>query len=233
MFLTQRLVPFVLLFWLTACQQEPVATPPRTGVLYQSDFSNGLDGWTANFVDYSTLQQDMQLRSEWTSLPAPLNTSRRSVLVSGINRSDDLFMYLTRKLTGLQPNTDYRLVFDIELASTYATNSAGIGGSPGSSVFLKAGAVSSEPQRQLTDTFYSLNIDKGNQAQGGRDALVLGTIGAGNDVNVYTLINRSNASTPQTVRTNAQGELWFVVGTDSGFEGTTTLYYSSVKVTAL
>ncbi|NEK66091.1 MAG: hypothetical protein G3W67_27385, partial [Xanthomonas perforans] len=65
-------------------------------MLYESNFSAGTDGWKADFSDYSTVNGDMQLRSDWARLPQPLDSTRRSILLSGMNRSDDLFMYLTR-----------------------------------------------------------------------------------------------------------------------------------------
>lgn len=224
---------FVLLGAVACDPDDPTPALPLTGVLYESNFSAGTDGWKADFADYSTANGDMQLRSDWARLPQPLDSTRRSIMLSGMNRSDDLFMYLTRSLSGLQPNHDYKLVFDIELASQYATNSFGIGGSPGSSVYVKAGASATEPKRQLVDDFYEINIDKGNQAEGGKDMLVLGNIGAGEDVEQYTLINRTNADAPLTVRSDSNGQLWLIVGTDSGHEGLTTLYYSRIKVTAL
>jgi hypothetical protein len=234
MSITQRFAPFLFLFSAVACQQADVSPSlPLTGVLYESNFSAGSDNWKADFSDYSTAQGDMQLRSDWTVLPKPLDTTRRSIMLSGMNRSDDLFMYMTRQLSGLQPNADYKLVFDIELASQYATNSFGTGGSPGSSVYVKAGATATEPKRQLVDAFYEINIDKGNQAEGGKEAVVLGNIGAGDDVDQYTLINRANTDAPLTVRSDSAGKIWLIVGTDSGYEGLTTLYYSRIKVTAL
>jgi len=33
-----------------------------------------------------------------------------------------------------------------------------------------------------------------------------------------------------TVSADSSGELWLVVGTDSGFEATTTIYYNLIKV---
>jgi hypothetical protein len=149
-----------------------------------------------------------------------------------MNRSDDAFMFLKKKVTGLQPNKDYSLVFDIELASKYPTKSMGIGGSPGSSVWVKAGATPVEPVKEKKDNFYSLNIDKGAQNNDGKDAIILGNVGVGDDDDeTYQLITRSNADKPFTARSNANGELWLIVGTDSGFEGLTTLYYSQIKVT--
>ncbi|QJW88444.1 hypothetical protein HNV11_03180 [Spirosoma taeanense] len=230
------LLAFILLgglFVFTACTSDSVSLQPnQPGVLYQSNFQQNSDGWEADYTDYGTQIADIQFQSAWTTLPKPLDTSRKAIMLSSMNRSDDVFMFLKRKLTGLQPNTDYKLLFDIELASSYANNSVGIGGSPGGSVFLKAGASASEPKKQLTNGFYELSIDKGNQSTGGRDVTLLGTIGAGDDVTDYKLITRSNSDNLLTARTNAQGELWLVVGTDSGYEGLTTLYYSSIRVTA-
>lgn len=234
MSLTQRVIAFVFLCSAAACRPADISpTLPLTDVLYESNFSAGTDGWNADFSDYSPANGDMQLRSDWTVLPKPLDSTRRSIMLSGMNRSDDLFMYLARSLTALQPNHDYKLVFDIELASPYATNSFGIGGSPGSSVYVKAGASTIEPKRQLVNDFYEINVDKGNQAGGGKDVLVLGNIGAGEDVEQYTLISRTNADAPLTVRSDSNGQIWLIVGTDSGYEGLTTLYYSRIKVTAL
>lgn len=214
---------------VSSCTQDSVESP--SGLPYQSNFQQSTDGWAADISDYSKAMDDIRFESAWTGLPKPLDNSRKSLMISSMNRSDDVFMFLKKKLTGLQPNTDYQLVFDVELASTYADNSFGAGGSPGSSVFLKAGATAVEPKPQLKDDFYELNIDKGTQSEGGRDAMVLGNVGIGEDKSDYTLITRSNANAPFTARTNPQGELWLVIGTDSGYEGQTTLYYSRIKVT--
>lgn len=214
-----------------ACTNENPVSPG--GLPYQSSFQRDQDGWVAGIADYSTAQEEsMQFKSGWKGLPAPLDTTRKSLMLASMNRSDDAFMFIKKKLTGLQPNQTYSLVFDIELASQYPANSIGIGGSPGGSVFLKAGASPVEPVKVLTDDFYTLTIDKGAQNNEGKEALLLGNIAIDTDSEGYQLIKRTNADRPLTARTNANGELWLVVGTDSGFEGLTTLYYSQINVTA-
>lgn len=214
----------------TSCSEENVTT---TGALpYQSSFQRDADGWVAGLTDYGTAQESiMEFKSAWKGLPAPLDTTRKSIMIESMNRSDDAFMFIKKKVTGLTPNTDYSLIFDIELASKYPSNSIGIGGSPGGSVFLKVGASSVEPVKVLKDDFYTINIDKGSQNNDGKDAIRIGDIGTGDSDEVYKLITRSNQATPFNTRTNAQGELWLIVGTDSGFEGLTTLYYSKITVT--
>ena len=72
-----------------------------------------------------------------------------------------------------------------------------------------------------------MNIDRGNQSQGGEDMPVIGDIAHGNSGFEYTLIKRSLNNF--TVQAGEDGEIWLIIGTDSGFEGTTTLYYSKIK----
>ncbi|GAB3950608.1 hypothetical protein GCM10028805_29010 [Spirosoma harenae] len=217
-------------FLFSACSQDSVPVGP--GLPYQSAFQQGADGWTADITDYGTPQSDiMEFKAAWKGLPSPLDTTRKSLMLSSMNRSDDAFMFLKKKVVGLQPSTEYKLVYDIELASQYPENSVGIGGSPGSSVWLKAGASAIEPVKELKDGFYSLNIDKGAQNNDGKDAVRLGNIATEDGTETYSLIKRSNADTPFSVKSNDKGELWLLVGTDSGFEGLTTLYYSKINVT--
>ncbi|WP_338870174.1 hypothetical protein WBJ53_22060 [Spirosoma sp. SC4-14] len=219
------------LLTLSACKDNDISSQP--GLPYQSNFQQGQDGWIADISDYGVAQDtSMRFKSARTGLPAPLDTTRQSLMLESMNRSDDAFMFLKKKVTGLQPNKDYSLVFDIELASKYSTNSMGIGGSPGGSVWVKAGATGVEPMKEKQNEFYSLNIDKGTQNNDGKDAILLGNVGIGDDQpETYKLITRSNAEKPFTARSNDKGELWLLVGTDSGFEGLTTLYYSQIKVT--
>ena len=210
-----------------ACQNDDVT--PDGPVTITSDFKTNSDGWTAEVTDYSTDQEsDIEFQSGLKALPAPLDSSKKAFMISSHNRSDDLFMFLKKKVTGLQPNQTYKVTFDVELASMYGTNSFGIGGSPGSSVFLKAGASATEPKKVKEGDQYHLSIEKGAQSEGATTVPVLGTIDAGENITQYKLIQRSTQQ-PITVKANDAGELWLLVGTDSGFEGVTTLYYNKIK----
>jgi len=197
------------------------------------DFSEDQHGWQADFADYPATEEDSigyELKFEYTNRPANLG-SGKSILLSGNNHSDDLFMFMKKKITGLAPATDYNIFFDVELASNAPTGAVGIGGAPGESVFLKAGACYQEPKKLIDDNKYVLNIDKGNQLTEGEDMIVLGHIGVAPTTTAYTIINRTNASSePFKARSNSMGELWLIVGTDSGFEGTTAVYYTKINV---
>jgi hypothetical protein len=201
------------------------------------DFSKSQDGWVGDFSDLPPGLDDSlfyELKFAYTELPENLG-KKKAIMMSGNNHSDDLFMFMKKKIAGLIPNTNYTLVFEVELASNAPKGSVGAGGSPGESVFLKAGASKIEPIKVVQQDRYTLNIDKGNQSSSGLNAVTLGDIATPPTASDYTLITRSSSpyssSTPVfVVQSNNEGEIWLLIGTDSGFEGTTTVYYTRVNV---
>ncbi|MEO6285049.1 MAG: hypothetical protein ABIN80_16045 [Dyadobacter sp.] len=198
-----------------------------------SNFETGTDNWVAEFAEYDTTTVDSTLTMKFaqTRLPTGLDTSQHAFRIQSTNRSDDMFMYLKKKVTGFVPNATYLVQFDINLATNYPANSIGVGGSPGSSVYFKVGASGAEPARKLQKTFYQFTLDKGQQSQGGVDAIVLGDVANGREDSKYALIKKTNSDKPFTIKANANGEIWLFVGTDSGYEGLTVLYYDRIKVT--
>ena len=160
----------------------------------------------------------------------PEGLDGRGMYLQGHNRSDDLFMYLKTQVGGLRPNTTYAVSVSIDLATNVAAGLIGIGGSPGSSVFVKAGASTIEPMAAEGDNRHlRMNIDKGNQSRGGEAMVVIGNVAhpevLGREYRIKTLDNQDQ---PLTVDTDSEGRVWLIVGTDSGFEGLTTLYYTGI-----
>ncbi|MPR32559.1 hypothetical protein [Salmonirosea aquatica] len=215
---------------LWSCDQDKDLTNMKS---VDSDFETTVDGWAVEFADYSTDQDStsLEFNSRLSALPAPLDTTKKALRVQSHNRSDDMFMYLKKKITGLDPNRTYKVTYEIDLGTNYPNGSVGIGGSPAESVYLKAGASPNEPVRKLVNGFYEVSIDKGQQATGGTEMPVLGNVSNGLDSTVYKVVQRSNNDAPVSVKPNANGEIWLCVGTDSGFEGLTILYYDRIKVT--
>jgi hypothetical protein len=130
------------------------------------------------------------------------------------------------------PGTEYRFRFVLEFASNAPLGAFGIGGAPGESVFLKAGASPIEPVPVAVDGFLLMNVNKGNQSQGGPAASTAGNIAnglRGNEPPRYVLL-REEHEHPCNIRADNQGDVWLLIGTDSGFEGPTTLYYREFRV---
>src|SRR6056297_2810954 len=226
-----RFIWFTFLILVSGCGTSSDSEEPITFIF---NFSNGTEQWSGGFADYPVGEEDFfNLDFTRSPLPSPLDPNMYGLKISGDNGSDDLFMFIKRNIDGLKPATTYFLSLDIELASSSPEDAVGIGGGPGTSVFLKAGAVSEEPAPVITeqagfeDGYYRMNIDRGNQSQGGEDMPLIGNVAHENDDFEYTLINRSLENFQ--IQSSDQGELWLIIGTDSGFEGTTTLYCSEVR----
>jgi hypothetical protein len=83
--------------------------------------------------------------------------------------------------------------FHIDIASNTPEGLKGIGGSPGESVYVKAGATKHEPQVIEDDRgWLRMNIDKGNQASEGEDMTNLGTL-ANPNINMDTFTGEEYA----------------------------------------
>lgn len=204
---------------------------------FQVNFTQSADGWSAGFADYPVGQENFyELSSGHGPLPAPL-ASRKGYKLSGNNHSDDLFMYMKKKLTGLAPDTLYDLNFHITFATQSPRGCAGVGGAPGESVFVKAGAVAREPAVEVdSEDHYRMNIDIGGQANAGSDSALLGNVAStqecGEDEYDFELKSLNATHDPFSAYTNSRGELWVFFGTDSGFEGPSTFYMVEGKIVA-
>lgn len=212
-----------------SCEKEDVTPSPP---VLSYDFSSDTEGWLGDFADYPVGEDSFfELVYRHDSLPSPLDSTDGSLMLSGANRSDDLFMFIKRKVEGLAANTVYELRFQVEVATNAPDGSVGIGGSPANSVYIKAGATPIEPiPINNGEDFYRMNIDIGNQSTDGVDMVVIDDFANGADDFIYQLKTIQNQKSI-TVTTDGEGSCWIILGTDSGFEGTTTIYFNSISVT--
>ena len=203
---------------------------------FSYDFRNGPLGWQADFADYPPSNDSIfLLLAEMRDLPAELGVSGTGFYIQGKNHSDDLFMFMKRRLAaadGIIAGQAYWLDFKVVLASN-AQDCGGVGGAPGFSVFVKVGGAPAEPRTRLnTLKHLRLNVDKADQSQSGVHASVAGDIWNGlpcDNLAPYVSIERTHRHIAP-VFANSDGELWLLVGTDSGFEGFTGIYYQRIDV---
>ena len=193
-------------------------------------FENDSQGWLAGFADLPADfdQSTFELDSGHRPLPPGLEGS--GMYLQGHNRSDDLFMFLSRQVEGLRPETAYAVTVSIDLATNVPAGLMGIGGSPGESVYVKAGASAVEPLVVEDNAGYlRMNIDKGNQATEGEVMFNLGNVAhpevTGDEYKIKTLHNQGRSF---EVVSDSEGRIWLIVGTDSGFEGLSTFYYATI-----
>lgn len=212
---------------LAACGgSEPAQQAPQIS----STFSSSADGWKGSYADYHTETEPTDVVWETRALPAPL--SGNAYYTGGTNRSDDLFIYNKKKFGGYAPSTRYKLSFAIEIASNQSSGCVGVGGSPGESVYVVAGASPTEPKTVLTAGQYVVNLERGNQATPGAASQVLGNVAntvADCGPQVYqTKMLKSTA--PLAVKSDNNGDIWVFFGIDSGFEAKSTVFYKSITV---
>ncbi|QRK12858.1 hypothetical protein JQX13_24195 [Archangium violaceum] len=198
-------------------------------------FAQGAQGWTAGFADLPTDYLSTGIYETafgWSAIPDQSGVN--GLMIQSSNRSDDVFMYITKKIdasVGLAPNRQYTVYLNFDLATKEVEGSFGIGGSPANSVYVKAGAVNYAPVLNVEDyggfPYYILNVDKGNQRQGGADMETIGDLAKpDSEVEGYQLKHFEHSF---TVTTNAQGEAYLIIGTDSGYEGFTKIYYTNIQ----
>ncbi len=74
-----------------------------------------------------------------------------------------------------------------------------------------------------------MNVDIGSQSNGGENAVVLGNVANSlpcEGSQRWELKQVSGTGQAIEVTSDRAGAVWFFVGTDSGFEATTSLYYT-------
>lgn len=209
---------------LSGCEID-TGTEPE----YYYDFRQGSEQWQAGFADYPSdnaeiYQLDSGIRNN------PTGFTGQGFYLQGMNRSDDLFMYIKRKITGLEPSTRYQLSVSVRFLTDAAADCVGAGGAPGESVYVKFGYATHEPQQ----AGYYLNVDKGNQSQDGNYGRVIGNVAAAalscDGDNFASKTVTGAGSTPLYFTSNADGSIWVYIGTDSGFEGLSRLYYQELEL---
>lgn len=194
-------------------------------------FNKGIAGWEGEFADYPVDEDHFyELSWGWENLPFPVDSLTKGLFLNGNNHSDDLFMFVKRRIDGLEPDTLYDLDFKVVIECDTPMNATGIGGAPGESLYFKVGASVEEPLKIALNDFYSLNVDKGNQSIGGECAQVIGDLAnpAVDAANPQYQPKELSSTESLVVKSDSNGSFWIFLGTDSGFEGLTRFYIAKI-----
>lgn len=160
----------------------------------------------------------------------PVEGAGKGLFLSGNNHSDDLFMGYYKELAGLTPGTPYVFQVSFQMATNVEGGMIGVGGSPGSSVYVKGGVAAEKPAAVVTeDQYYRLNIDKGNQGTGGADMAVIGNMEKWGSTGPSEYELKAFAFRAEATP-GAGGRVYLILGTDSGFEATSSWYLDNIAV---
>ena len=211
---------------LGGCSGNPSA--PTDTLTFTFDFRRGPQGFVAGFADYPPGDADIyELTSDYRALPPPL-ASESALFLSGVNRSDDLFMFFKGPVDGLSPGASYHVTVSVEIATDVPAGCFGVGGAPGESVWVKAGATAVEPLAVRDGSYLRMNIDIGNQSAGGSQGVVLGDIANSRRCEQSPQWERKSFEgrpIPASISIPSSGRAWLFFGVDSGFESRTGIYF--------
>jgi hypothetical protein len=226
-----------LLAALSLCAPADARPRPRRPDLNVTyTFDEGDEGFTAGISDYPEGDTEQYaLSTEHAPLPGRAGRRSSGLFVQSRNLSDDLFTFVKRRITGLDPNTEYELKLDLRLLSDSPRRVSDENGRPGDDVYVKAGATTLEPVAVAVDGSLRLNAQKGAaNGEGGANAALLGNAGVRTRAANPTFRRKrlSNRRSPVRVVTDAEGAFWVFAGTDSGYAGETTICYDALRVRA-
>lgn len=202
------------------------------------DLERGDAGIAAFFADYPVGEDArFELDARHVVLPSPLH-GHRGIRMSGINHSDDLAMLVKSPVRGLVANTLYEVEIAADFASNVASGCFGIGGSPGEDVRLLLGAMTGEPGTRVDPILgmvrTSFELPDGETGVSA-DAVHVGALNNrfvcdGGQLTAWQLKSVSTRGKRLRERADSTGTLWLVAGSDSGFEGRSTWYLTSLTV---
>jgi hypothetical protein len=209
----------------------PAAPAVPVASMIKVDFNAGVDGWVAGVADYTDGTEPSEVASSWKDLPAPL--TGKGYYLASHNRSDDVLTYAKRQVGGFVPGAKYALTFEMRYVTDASTACFGVGGSRGGSIYMVVAASADEPKTvKQADGNYRVNLERGNQAESGRQGKVLGVQGSDDlacDSGKWVAQTRKSDEAIE-LQADKDGKLWIMLGTDSGFEAANALYLQGATV---
>ena len=143
-------------------------------------------------------------------------------------------MFFKGPIRGLLPGGRYDVTVSVEIATDTPAGCIGVGGAPGESVWIKAGATAVEPLPVRDGSYLRMNVDIGNQSVGGAQAVVLGNVANSRSCEQSLRWERKSFQgrpTPVPISIAPDGRAWLFFGADSGFESRTAIYFTRASVT--
>jgi hypothetical protein len=129
-------------------------------------------------------------------------------------------------LTGLLPSR----VYSVHVEATLISNTGNVSGS---SHIIKLGASTVEPSSIIVmenaAPYYRMNVDIGGPSTSGKNTVISGDLSGTGAPNPELLTFKTPR--PVVVQSDANGELWLLVGVDSAFEILTEVYYTEITAT--
>lgn len=199
------------------------------------DFESGDQYWTGGVSDYPIEYEDSiyyQIGTEKVNNNFSLDGSSSGLNIGGDNPHGDLFYFFTRKVTGLQSGRKYKLDFQFLVYTQLLDKPDNLSSDE---LYLKMGAVNFQPELEEVISrdsmeYKILNVEKGKaNSDGGRDLLNIGSI-KNFTSKVPEIISGNTFDKNFEIESNKNGEIWILIGVDSGIKNYLTFGMEAVTV---
>jgi len=211
-------------FLAVSCMDDKFLSPEKKVVEYY--FQDNFQGWVPGFSGYpENAEQNFKLSYQHSISPLSLKELNKCIHLSGLNKNQDLFVFMKRPLGNLNPNTTYLVSFKLETSGSLDLPDLNI----------KAGAISIEPRLVIMEgndgSFVRISIDKGSGASDGEQMKSLGSKTEILRNDSFKLIQSDNEAAPVEVRSNEFGEVWLIIGAEAGSHESVNMFINSIAVT--
>jgi hypothetical protein len=170
-----------------------------------ANFEVDEQGWTPHFTGFPMgCEEDYELLIKWSKLTPPLN-ERGGISFFGKNYSDELFLYIQKEITGLLPNTNYRVMFNMNWLHRLDPLA--------SPITVKVGATNREPTFSEEDFLVKASFKRGEIGDDGRDFMVAGQL-IPNEFGLPFQQNLQNLDKAFLVNTDDSGRLFLMIGVE-------------------
>jgi len=192
--------------------------------------------WQGGFSDYpDSLKDALNFQIERKELSNVFSADNHVLMLSARNPHGDLFYYIAKKFTDLEPSTSYQLSFSYEILIEDVDQSVD---SVDTELYLKAGAITKEPETQLSfdsgnnlGSNFVLNADKGENQIDGTDRIYFIRKVTDPIYSTKPVIISGETSPGQvTVSTDINGNFWVIFGVDSKSKAELSFSFNTMVV---
>lgn len=226
----------VLFILLIGCSSD---MDSEVDILTSFDFESGNQQWEGGYSDFPIDYADsinFKMNTDYIENAFTMADTKEG-LSSGINvQADnphgDLFYYFSRKIIGMSSNQTYQLDFEFLVYAQLIDQPEKLSSNE---LYLKLGAVNYEPQLEEVvwsnnQEYKTLNVEKGElNSDGGVDMLNVGSIKDFTS-EVPEIISGNTFDTNFEVKANDDGEIWILIGVDSGIRSQLTFGMEALTV---
>jgi hypothetical protein len=181
---------------------------------FNANFEVDNSGWTSRqSIERTTLFSQLE--------------DRHGLSFSREYPSNDIILFIQKEITELKPNTNYRVMFNMNWLAWLDASALPI--------FIKIGAVNQEPTTEVIDldngeeVIVKHNYDKGEIGRNGRDFIVAGQLNPDKQSRPF-LQNVHNLNNAFFVNTDNKGRLFLMIGIETENEIIENVFLTTVRV---